>query len=36
MIYRKIEHSEVTEIDAPRDSTTANQQCGNGLNHFAK
>jgi len=26
MIYRKMEHSEVTEIDAPRDSTIANQQ----------
>ena len=26
MIYRKMEHSEVTEIDAPRDSTKANQQ----------
>ena len=26
MIYRKMDHSEVTEIDAPRDSTIANQQ----------
>jgi len=26
MIYRKVEHSDVTEIDAPRDSTIANQQ----------
>jgi len=26
MIYRKMDHSEVTEIDAPRDSTIANKQ----------
>jgi len=26
MIYRKIDQREVTEIDAPRDSTIANQQ----------
>ena len=26
LIYRKMEHSDVTEIESPRDSTMANQQ----------
>jgi len=31
LIYRKMEHSDVTEIDAPSDSTMANQQSGTPL-----